>query len=40
MVKVIGSTPFLYRIHGAPKDYNFRYTKENLIKKELEKERF
>ncbi|MDC0618624.1 hypothetical protein OAO85_04785, partial [Candidatus Pelagibacter sp.] len=28
--KVIGSTPFLYRIHGAPKDH-FRFTKENLL---------
>ena len=25
--KVIGSTPFIYQIHGAPKDY-FRFTKE------------
>tara|TARA_Y100000590_G_scaffold213372_1_gene241760 strand:- start:23875 stop:24522 length:648 start_codon:yes stop_codon:yes gene_type:complete len=25
--KIIGSTPFLYRIHGAPKDYS-RYTKD------------
>ncbi len=29
--KVLGSTPFLYRIHGAPKDYT-RFTKENLKK--------
>ena len=36
--KIYGSTPFLYRIHGAPKDYN-RYTKD-LIKKELEKKNF
>ena len=28
--KVIGSTPFLYRVHGAPKDH-FRFTKENLL---------
>ncbi len=28
--KIIGSTPFLYRIHGAPKDY-FRFTKDSLI---------
>ena len=27
---VIGSTPFLYRIHGAPQDH-FRFTKENLL---------
>ena len=25
--KIFGSTPFLYRIHGAPKDY-LRYTKD------------
>ena len=36
--KIYGSTPFLYRIHGAPKDYN-RYTKD-LIKKELQKKNF
>ena len=28
--KVIGSTPFLYRVHGAPKDH-FRFTKDNLL---------
>jgi len=28
--KIIGSTPFLYRIHGAPKDH-FRFTKDNLL---------
>ena len=27
---IIGSTPFLYRIHGAPQDH-FRFTKENLL---------
>ena len=27
---IIGSTPFLYRIHGAPKDH-FRFTKDNLL---------
>ena len=27
--RIIGSTPFIYRIHGAPKDYN-RYTKDCL----------
>ncbi len=27
---ILGSTPFLYRIHGAPKDY-FRFTKDNLL---------
>ena len=27
---IIGSTPFLYRVHGAPKDY-FRFTKDNLL---------
>ena len=36
--KIYGSTPFLYRIHGAPKDYS-RYTKD-LIKKELQKKNF
>ena len=30
--KIYGSTPFIYRIHGAPKDYN-RYTKDYLQKK-------
>ena len=28
--KIIGSTPFLFRIHGAPKDYS-RFTKDHLI---------
>ena len=28
--KIIGSTPFLFRVHGAPKDYS-RYTKDHLI---------
>ncbi len=28
--KIIGSTPFLFRVHGAPKDYS-RYTKDYLI---------
>ena len=28
--RVLGSTPFIYRIHGAPKDYN-RFTKDYLI---------
>ena len=27
--KIIGSTPFLFRIHGAPKDYS-RFTKDHL----------
>ena len=27
---IIGSTPFLYRIHGAPKDH-FRFSKDNLL---------
>jgi len=27
--KIIGSTPFLFRIHGAPRDYS-RYTKDHL----------
>ena len=27
--KVIGSTPFLFRVHGAPKDYS-RFTKDHL----------
>jgi hypothetical protein len=30
--KIYGSTPFLYRIHGAPNDY-CRYTKDYLIEK-------
>jgi SAM-dependent methyltransferase len=29
--KIVGSTPFLYRIHEAPEDYT-RYTKQFLIK--------
>jgi len=29
--RVLGSTPFIYRIHGAPKDYS-RYTKDYLKK--------
>jgi hypothetical protein len=28
--QLIGSTPFLYRIHGAPKDY-YRFTEDSLI---------
>ena len=28
--KIIGSTPFLFRVHGAPRDYS-RYTKDHLI---------
>ena len=28
--KIIGSTPFLLRVHGAPKDYS-RFTKDHLI---------
>ena len=27
--KIIGSTPFLFRVHGAPKDYS-RFTKDHL----------
>ena len=27
---IIGSTPFLYRVHGAPKDH-FRFTKDSLL---------
>ena len=27
---IIGSTPFLFRVHGAPKDYS-RFTKDHLI---------
>jgi len=27
--KIIGSTPFLYRVHGAPNDY-YRFTKQSL----------
>ena len=30
--KLIGSTPFLYQVHGAPKDY-FRFTKDYFIEK-------
>ena len=33
--KIIGSTPFIYRVHGAPKDC-FRYTPYTL-EKELKK---
>jgi 2-polyprenyl-3-methyl-5-hydroxy-6-metoxy-1,4-benzoquinol methylase len=29
--KIIGSTPFLFRIHGAPRDYS-RFTKDHLIR--------
>ena len=29
--RVIGSTPFLFRVHGAPKDYS-RFTKDHLIR--------
>ena len=36
--RILGSTPFIYRVHGAPKDYN-RYTKEYL-KKILEEKKF
>lgn len=36
--KIIGSTPFIYRIHGAPEDYN-RYTKQ-LLEKILKKNKF
>ena len=28
--KIVGSTPFLFRVHGAPKDYS-RFTKDHLI---------
>ncbi len=28
--KIIGSTPFIFRVHGAPKDY-LRFTKDHLI---------
>ncbi len=28
--KIIGSTPFLFRVHGAPKDYS-RFTRDHLI---------
>lgn len=30
--KLIGSTPFLYQIHGAPKDY-YRFTKDFFLEK-------
>ena len=36
--KIIGSTPFIYQIHGAPKDY-FRFTKE-FFEFELKKQKF
>jgi len=36
--QIIGSTPFLFRIHGAPKDYS-RLTKQN-IKELLKKNNF
>ena len=36
--RVLGSTPFIYRIHGAPKDYS-RYTKDYL-KKILKEKKF
>ena len=36
--RILGSTPFIYRIHGAPKDYG-RYTKEYL-KKILKEKKF
>lgn len=36
--KIFGSTPFLYRVHGAPKDYS-RFTKD-LIKTSLKKSKF
>ena len=29
--KIIGSTPFIFRVHGAPKDYS-RFTKDHLIR--------
>ena len=32
--QLIGSTPFLYRVHGAPNDY-LRYTKDFLFEKFL-----
>ena len=28
--KIIGSTPFIFRVHGAPNDYS-RFTKDHLI---------
>jgi SAM-dependent methyltransferase len=36
--KIIGSTPFIYQIHGAPKDY-FRFTKD-FFEFELKKQKF
>jgi SAM-dependent methyltransferase len=36
--KLIGSTPFLYQIHGAPKDF-FRFTKD-FFKQKLKKDGF
>ena len=36
--KIIGSTPFIHRVHGAPNDYN-RYTKQ-FIEKILEQTNF
>jgi len=36
--RILGSTPFIYRVHGAPKDYS-RYTKEYL-KKVLKDKKF
>ena len=35
---LIGSTPFLYQVHGAPNDY-FRFTK-NFFEKKLKKNKF
>tara|TARA_B100000035_G_C20867995_1_gene494852 strand:- start:91 stop:759 length:669 start_codon:yes stop_codon:yes gene_type:complete len=35
---IIGSTPFIYQIHGAPKDY-FRFTKQ-FFENELKKKKF
>ena len=36
--KIIGSTPFIYQVHGAPKDY-FRFTRE-FFEFELKKQKF
>ena len=36
--KIIGSTPFIYQIHGSPKDY-FRFTKD-FFEFELKKQKF
>ena len=36
--KIYGSTPFIYRIHGAPRDYH-RYTKD-FLKKKLKQKKF